>query len=301
MRSAVSMATEIMLQRVTGIVFALGAALSYATLDVLRKVLADRVDAVLLLAWMTLGPLPLFALWTGLDSAGAPQAGYWAPGLLSAALNVVANLCFLLSVRFAGLGATVPLLALTPVCSSLIAVPLLDEVPGILQVTGVILVVLGAFWLYRGTDLAESAEQARNRSVGMGLMVLVALCWSATTPLDRLALRAASPALHGLVLHAAIAVVMVAVLIRRRRLATLRSFGPFARVLALTVAVSAAGLTFQLLALEHLWAGLVETIKRGLGSGSALVVGAAFLGEPLTGARVLAVALTVAGVGLVLL
>lgn len=284
-----------------GLFFALGAAVLYAGLDLLRKLLADRLEAVTLLAWMTIGPAPAFAVWAGLSGGGWPEPGYWLPGLGSALLNVAANLCFLLSVRTAGLGSTIPLLALTPVFSSLLAIPLLGEVPRPLEGAGVLLVVSGAFWLYRGGRSGEPGEGTRRRALGMTLMVIVAVCWSAATPLDRLALRATSPALHGLVLHLVIATAMVATLAAQRRLGRLVAAAPHAPLITLAVVVGALALTCQLYALEHLWAGFVETIKRGLGSGSALLLGALVLGERPTVAQALAVALTVLGVTLVML
>jgi len=284
-----------------GLLFALGAAVLYAGLDLLRKLLADRLEAVTLLAWMTIGPAPAFAVWAGLSGGGWPEPGYWLPGLGSALLNVAANLCFLLSVRTAGLGSTIPLLALTPVFSSLLAIPLLGEVPRPLEGAGVLLVVSGAFWLYRGGRPGEPGEGSRRRALGMTLMVIVAVCWSAATPLDRLALRATSPALHGLVLHLVIGTAMVATLAVQRRLGRLVAAAPHAPLITATVVVGALALTCQLYALEHLWAGFVETIKRGLGSGSALLLGALVLGERLTAAQGLAVALTVLGVALVML
>ncbi|HVS65196.1 MAG TPA: DMT family transporter [Thermoanaerobaculia bacterium] len=285
-----------------GLLFALGAAVLYAGLDLLRKLLADRLDPVTLLAWMTIGPAPAFAVWVGLSGGGWPEPGYWLPGLGSALLNVAANLCFLLSVRIAGLGSTIPLLALTPVFSSLLAVPLLGEVPRPLEGFGVVLVVAGAFWLYRGGRPGKPGEGSRRRALGMTLMVIVAVCWSAATPLDRLALRATSPALHGLVLHLVIATAMVATLAVQRRLGRLvAAAAPHAPLITATVVVGALALTCQLYALEHLWAGFVETVKRGLGSGSALLLGALVLGERLTAAQALAVGLTVVGVALVML
>lgn len=290
-----------------GLIFALGAAVSYAGLDLLRKVLADRLDPITLLAWMTLAPVPVFAAWVTVGGGPPPGPAYWLPGLLSAGLNVAANLCFLMSVRHAGLGSTIPLLALTPVFSSLVAVPLLGEVPGPFQGAGIFLVVLGAFWLYREEAGASRSEpddggrSARSRLLGMAFMVVVASCWSAATPLDRLALRHTAPAVHALVLHAVIALAMLIVLAARRRLRRLGAAAPFAGLLALTVLVSAVALTFQLYALENLWAGLVETVKRGVGSASALLAGALLLREHVTWRKVAAVGLTVAGVALVLL
>jgi multidrug transporter EmrE-like cation transporter len=72
--------------------------------------------------------------------------------------------------------------------------------------------------------------------------------------------------------------------------------GPY--VLALVVSSAALGL--QLLALPHVFVGIIETLKRGIGNCMALVWGRIFFGEAVTAAKVMAVGLMAVGVGLIL-
>ena len=67
------------------------------------------------------------------------------------------------------------------------------------------------------------------------------------------------------------------------------------------VTVSVLALGLQLVAITRVWVGLVETLKRAVGSLLALVSGWLFFGEQIDLQQVLAVLLMGAGVGLVLL
>ena len=131
-------------------------------------------------------------------------------------------------------------------------------------------------------------------------MALVALCWSATLLLDKLAVTRASPPLHALVLNAGVAVgglLALSVTGRLRELGSIRgSWG----MLGLTVLCGAAALTTQLYAIQRLPIGLVETLKRGVGGALAVVWGRAFFGEDVTVRKLGSFGLLVAGVALLL-
>ena len=213
------------------ILLILGAAFGFVTLDLLRKVLAERMRLVPLLFWMTAGVIPLYGLWALNTGAEVPSSEYWPPAIASIALNVAANLFYLRAVHVGELSRTIPLLSLTPVLTALFAVPLLQEVPAGLQVVGILLVVGGALLLQvgagpdseddvssdQGGSLQETAGQSTSETTmaakrwwhrlprSAWLMLAVACLWSATTPLDKLALRGASVPLHALILHLGIA------------------------------------------------------------------------------------------------
>ena len=186
-----------------------GAALAYSGLDVLRKLLAEEIGPIALLVLLTLGSMPLFVLWALSEGSWEVGAGYLVPGVGTIALNVAANLAFLQAVRVSPLSLTIPYLSLTPVFATVLAIPLLGELPTALQNGGIVLVVVGAFWLNLPADGSVSL-----RAVGRGLveergsllMILTALCWSLAAPLDKLAIGASSPALHALIMMTGITV-----------------------------------------------------------------------------------------------
>ena len=282
---------------------ALVAALGWSTYDLLRKLLSGRVDALPLVALITLGALPPLAIWTAVDGDFHLSAGYLLPGLASVAVNVAANIAFFRALQIAPMSVTLPLLSLTPVFTAVMALVLLGESLGGRQVAGIALVVLGALALnlQPGEGLVPRALlRAAVRERGSLLMAFVALCWSATLLLDKRALEHAAPTLHALVLHAGVAAGALAMLAARGELRTLRVPGKVSLLLAVTILCGAATVTVQLMAIRSLEIALVETLKRGLGATLALVWGRTFFGEPLPASRVVSVAAMVTGVVLLL-
>jgi multidrug transporter EmrE-like cation transporter len=88
--------------------------------------------------------------------------------------------------------------------------------------------------------------------------------------------------------------------VRRR----VRELGGIARrpaLITVTLLVAAAAVGLQLLAILEVAVGLVETVKRGLGSGLALLLGRFVFAEAIGGRAVVAVAVMSVGVALILL
>ena len=280
----------------------IGCAVAFSLTDLLRKLAAARVRPLPLLVAMCVGMAPFFLVWWVWQGAAGPAVGYWLPGLGSAVLNLVANLAFLQAVRIAPLSVTIPVLSLTPVFTTLLAIPMLGEVPSARQLGGVVLVVAGVMWLTSAGG-RESSLGGLWRSIwherGSQLMVVTALLWSLAMPLDKMALVASGAAFHGLALNVLIAIGAVAVLAGRGRTAELSRMGAHWALLTLLVVVGAVALVLILLAITETWIGFIETMKRGLGSFLAVVWGRAFFAEPVTGHKLVAVAVIAAGVALI--
>lgn len=287
----------------TALALVLSCSLAWSGLDLVRKVLAERIRPAPLLFLLTVGPLPLFLGWLIMDGGADVRPGYFLPGLASVALNVVANVLFLASVRVSPLSVTIPLLSLTPVFASLLAVPLLGEYPTALQAAGIVAVVAGALLL--NLDEGEGASplavwRAFRRERGSVLMAIVALVWSLTPPLDKLAMASATVPLHALVLNLGVALAMLAQLLVQRRLGELGGVRSAKGAYLAAVLTSAAALGLQLLAFRVVLVGVVETIKRGIGCLLAVVLGRLVLREAITGHKVAAIVLMAAGVALIL-
>lgn len=286
-----------------GIVLAVGAALCFSLFDLLRKQLTGRLNDASLVMILALGASPLYAGWTVLQPPAEVNVAYAWPAALAVACNLGANFGFLRSVRLSGLSAVVPLLSLTPVFTSLLAIPLLGELPDARAWLGIAMVVLGALALQLGRRGGEDRRGSWRLSAGAWWMVLVAFLWAAALPLDKLAVEASNAAFHGLVTHIGVGLCMMTLALRGLRQAPLmgrrerEGSGVRTWTLLLTgVVIGAAALGLQLLALQHAWVGFVDTVKRGIGSVLALVLGRVFFAEPLTLRKVLAVATIVAGV-----
>ena len=284
------------------VILTVGCAIAFSVADLQRKLLAERVRPLPLLVAMSAGMAPFFLVWWIWQGAGGPAAGYWLPGLSSVLLNIVANLAFLEAVRIAPLSVTIPVLSLTPVFTTLLAIPMLGEVPSSRQLAGVALVVAGVLWLNLGTAERGSPGSLFHpllRERGSQLMVVTALFWSLAMPLDKLALASSGPAFHGMALNGGVALGALVVLAGRRRLGELRRLAGHWRLLTWLVVVGAVALVLILLAITQTWIGFIETMKRGLGSFLAVIWGRWFFGEVVTGRKVVAVAVIAAGVALI--
>jgi drug/metabolite transporter (DMT)-like permease len=218
------------------------------------------------------------------------------PAVSSVLLNIAANLMFFVALRASALSVTIPLLSLTPVFTALLGIPMLGEVPTPLQGLGIFLVVAGAFAL----NLPEERPYWRWER-GAALMTAVAFLWSLTVPLDKMAMARASAPFHATVLCGGVAAGVLAMLVWQRRLGELADLRHVRGVFALALVTSILALGLQLLAIQQVWVGLMETLKRGIGNVSAVILGRAVFGEPVTLRKLLAVGLMAAGVGLILI
>lgn len=290
----------------------LAASVASSGFDLFRKMLVRDLAPVPMVFLLATASVPLFGAAVFFGGPVDVQDAYWWPALGSVALNVVANLTFLEAVRISPLSVTVPLLSLTPVFTALLGFGLLGERLGPLQIAGIVLVVIGAFWLNVGmtagtTQGEEPGTERRSlaRSFlsqpGAWMMAGTALLLSLTIPLDKLAVNYANPPFHGLILTAGIAfgtLIVLAVQNRWGELAGLRrGWVPF----LLALASSTLALGFQLVALKFVFVSLIETLKRGIGNLLAVILGRAVFHEPLTPGKVGAALLMAAGVALILL
>ena len=287
-----------------GLLLAAGAALAYSGLDLCRKVLMARMRALPLLFYVSAGQLPFFLAWVAVQGDWRLGSGYYLPGGGSIVLNIAANLLFLRAVRVSPFSATIPFLSLTPVFVALLSIPMLGEVPSPRQGFGILVVVFAAFRLNleAGEGLsARAGWKALLRQKGSVMMVGVSFFWALATPLDKLAMAAATPQWHGLALNAGVGIGCGALLFAGGRAAELKTDRRDTGMLVLSVLVSVVALAFLLLALTMAWAGVVESIKRAVGSVMAVVLGRLFFAESVNRHKVGAIVMMAVGILLILL
>ena len=142
------------------LLFAVACGILWSAHDASRKLLVAQIRPLALLVLLAGGAALPFAAWLAIDPTQAtpPRPGYLLPAAISVALNVAANLALLRGMRLAPLSLAVPLLSLTPVFTTLVAIPLLGERPSIPDSCGILLVVLGAVFL--GSDLGSGPVEA---------------------------------------------------------------------------------------------------------------------------------------------
>ncbi len=276
--------------------FAIGvaAALCWAALDVARKALADKATPTALAVVLLLGQWPFMAVWAGFDGTWVSSEVYWLPSLGSMSMNALANVLFMRSLQVSPMSRTIPFLSLSPVFGALVAMPLLGEVPGAMHAVGIGLVVLGALVL--NSDLSDSLWKSVFQEKGAPMMIAVAFLWSASVALDKVALPHASPASHAFFLTTGSGLLLLGWVVVRGELADVRqALGAPKPLLAALIGFAVAAVALQMFAVQRLWVAVVETLKRGFGVLGSIVFGRAFFHEPLTGRKLLAAILMVAG------
>jgi drug/metabolite transporter (DMT)-like permease len=275
-------------------------ALGWAALDVLRKQLVARIEPVPLLVWLTVGQLPVLAAWAGYSADWAIEPAYWPWALASVALNIGANLLYLVAVGRGQFSLAIPLLAFVPVFATLLGVPLLRQLPSAVQWSGIAAVVIGALLLHGGLAGVRALGGALVRDRSAAAMLLVALGWSGTIVLDRRAIEHASLPVHALLLDVGIAIGVLAGLAMRGQLAQLGQArrAPVRVILAATVA--GVSLALQLRAMQDVLVAVLEAMKRSTGVVAAVVLGRLVFSEPVTATKLVACALMACGTVLVL-
>jgi len=278
--------------------------LLYGVFDLLRKRLTGALRPAPMLVWLALAQVPLFAWMLWRNEAVVIEDAYWGPGLISIALNIVANIAFIKALEIAALGVTIPLLSLTPVFATILSIRVLGELPSIGQMVGILLAVVGAFAL--NFDPGEGATpravwRCLVREKGSLLMIGVALCWSITPAFDKLAVASSGVYTHGLLLNAGVGVGALAWLVLSGGVRTLKPSQSIAVPIVLSAVVGFVALILLLDAYTELWVGLVETVRRAVNSVVALAFGAWLFGERIRAMQVLAIVLMSAGVALIFL
>lgn len=280
-------------------------ALAWSTFDLARKFLLDSIDPVPLVFLLGMLQAPLFVAWNALaGGAWTTAEGYWWPAAISVLLNIVSNVLFVAAIKVSPLSLTVPLLSFTPVFTAVLAIPMLGEVPGPFQVAGIVMVVFGALVLHLrpGAGLGpREMWRAFVRERGSVMMAGVALMWSISPPLDKMAVERSSSAFHGAVLSAGVGLGLGLYLASRGRLGSVGQARRRPLTVAGALAASAIALALQLVAIQMVFVSLVETVKRGLGNGLAVGIGAAIFDEVVGAWQWVAVVLMGIGVALILL
>ncbi len=272
-----------------------------ALFDLFQKLLGRHLEPLPMVALLGIASLPLFALplfWFGLPQVAAT---YWWPALIASLLHFVSHLAFIQSVRMADFSLTVPLLSLTPAFTSLLAWSVLGEVPSSRMWFGILLVVGGVALLQKPATFSWSTFLASWRRGGPWLMILTAALWSLSLPLDKLAVERSNPLFHGFLLTLAITVAALATLLMRRQPLPWRELRSHRWLFWGAFVFCACALSSQLWALSYTLAGIVETVKRGLGNLLAVFFGRRVFGEAMSFEKWLSSSIMALGVALILL
>jgi drug/metabolite transporter (DMT)-like permease len=274
------------------VIYALLSAVGWSSLDALRKQLTGEMSALAVATWLNAGFAPFFLLWAVSSGEGLPAAGYAPLLAVAIAVSLLGQLLYLKALEWSGLGAVIPMLALTPALSSLMAAVALGELPAPAQLTGLGLIVAGCL----ANGLLSGHGPRLDR--GAAAMAVVAVLWAGSGVIDKAAVTLSSPAVHAASTTLLSVPVLLAVLAMRGQLRELVPPAGARRTLPAAVVVLGLAYGCQLMAYQHVLVGVVEGTKRGLGMPLAMLNGWWFFGETLDPRRIVAVVAIVLGVGL---
>ncbi|MBT5242480.1 MAG: EamA family transporter [Rhodospirillaceae bacterium] len=284
------------------LILTLVCAAGFAASDYFRKAASSHFPPVLLLTLFLVGEVPLLGAWVAYTGSLTVLDGYWPLGVVTAAAGILANLFFLMALRVSSLSLTVPVLGLVPVITTVFAAVALDEIPTMQQGVGIALAVIGLMTLYLPAENPNPITVFKRFATDKGAryMLLVAVLWSATAPLDKASMALSSPESHGFIQVCMMSVVLIGYLAatQRRSIAIAR-----AGITPAALASIAAGVAYaaQLVAYQLTLIGVVESLKRVIGLLSAVLLGRIFLGEPLTTPKLIGIGFMVVGVPLIIL
>jgi len=175
---------------------ALGAAVLTSFNPILYKGMLRDIDPIIVVWGVTLLALPLLGLFTLALTSQFPRLDWlFAIGILgSAGLNAVAHLASTKALKLADVSLVTPLLIFSPVFTVLISTIFLGEIPTVRGLSGVGLVLIGAYWLnyHPGTGWMTPFK-ALALSPGVTLVLLAGLLWAITPLFEKVAIQHTQP------------------------------------------------------------------------------------------------------------
>ena len=195
-----------------GLVFSFATGLALACYYTLNKLVTRAGSPLQIIFWIFVAHLPPLLLWAYLALPLQVVWFYFLPGIGVLALTVTGNLLAIRALSLSPFSLMIPVMCLSPVFTSLIGIPLLQEWPTAIQWIGIVLSVMGVLWLYapeqRPWDIF-SFWSGFVRERGAPCMALSALSWSLSAPMDRLALRYADAPFHALFVFSGLVVFLL--------------------------------------------------------------------------------------------
>ena len=257
------------------IAFLFISAICWTLFDLSRKKLVANETPLALTLAFNVGAIPLYLAAYFIASDSTVSAGYWPPSLVAASLAAMAAVGFITALKLGDVAKVIPVLALTPVISTLAAGWLLDESLSVYQWLAMLVTVVAIGGAQGGLHHVKGKPFL--------LMLLVCFGWGVGIVFDKQALEHSGPFFHGVVQTTLGSLLIATYAFTTKTPARLQ--GQALRLIpALLVFVGAV--VFQWLALDGLDAGIVETVKRSVGIVGALLGGLLLFREAITKVQV---------------
>ena len=177
------------------IVLSLLTALFTSVADLFRKKAVEEADEYVI-AWAfrfacLLFLVPVFLL-TGIPVIGKD---FWFAFIVSIGTNVVTNIWYIKALKLSDLSLAVPMLNFTPVFLLLFSPLIVGELPGFFGIIGVLLIVLGSYFLNISDKKIGFLEPFKQllKDKGARLMLLIAFVWSISSAYDKVGIQNSTP------------------------------------------------------------------------------------------------------------
>ena len=177
------------------VIYALITAFSIATADAISKKALVRSNEYVI-AWVRQGySLPFLVVVFFFIDIPPLDNTFWLTLLIVIPLDVTAIILYIKAIHLSPLSLTIPFIALSPVFVIITAFVILGELPDISGLIGILLIVTGAYLLnVRATRHGVLGPiMAIGREKGSVLMIIVAIIFSFTSTLGKVAVMHSSP------------------------------------------------------------------------------------------------------------
>lgn len=245
------------------LIFAFLAAFLTATKDAFGKKIVNRLDvSVVAWAWRFFA-LPF--LLPFLFIKGVPDIGkeFWPALLISGSLLVVATLFYIKAIKASDLSITMPILSFSPLFLLVTSPLILNEFPGPLGLSGMLLIVAGAYILNfkeRNLGYFEPFKKLLKEP-GPRYMLIVCLIFSIGANVDKIGVRSSS-ALFWVIATDTFAAICLAPVMMFRARGAIKQIKAGLGFLVLIGLFNAAGLVCQMIAINMTLVGYVIAVKR---------------------------------------
>lgn len=199
---------------------ALFSALSLSTADALSKRELRHTEDIVV-AWVREGyAIPFLLIVLFFIEIPPLDSTFFLTLALLVPLEITALFLYVKAIKLSPMSLSIPFMALSPVFIIFIAFLLLGEVPGVAGVFGILLIVAGVYTLNAGAYSAGilGPFKAILKEKGSLIMIIVAVIYSITGTLGKVAIQHSSPVFFGSFYSIILALAMSVYLIARGRL-----------------------------------------------------------------------------------
>ena len=201
-----------------GYLFAILTGIFFGLQGTYSKILTERIPTALLTWGIFTFTLPYLLLLLIID--GIPPIVWgdflWSTGV-SFFVNVLAWNLFFRALQKASLAHTMPFTAFTPLFLIPVAFILLGELPDGKGVLGILLIISGGYGIHlRSGNLFEPFKNLVSNK-GTRLMLIVALIWSISATVEKVAVLSSSQVFYGSIIQALLSLAYLPYLLRGRK------------------------------------------------------------------------------------